>query len=238
MKERTAEDWLKANAERLLRKVGMAEGQRVLDFGCGSGNYAIPAARIVGRRGVVYALDKDTESLDKLMAKAGSENLSNVRRLGVEEGTRIPLADGSVDVVLLYDVFHLGYLPERDDRRRVLSELHRVLSPAGLLSCYPTHLKQYGMTFRRLRSEFRAAGFRATDNGHRRAVVHDGELVRGRLLEFRKRKDSRTGRAGEHAAARQRSLRRGEAAPRAESLRAARTQDRKSIQERRTPNSP
>jgi methylase of polypeptide subunit release factors len=28
-----------------------------LDFGCGSGSYAIPAAKMVRERGIVYALD-------------------------------------------------------------------------------------------------------------------------------------------------------------------------------------
>ena len=30
-----------------------------MDFGCGSGNYTIPAALIVGREGKVYALNKE-----------------------------------------------------------------------------------------------------------------------------------------------------------------------------------
>jgi len=38
--------------------MGIKRGQTILDFGCGSGNYANPAALIVGRKGKVYALDK------------------------------------------------------------------------------------------------------------------------------------------------------------------------------------
>jgi cyclopropane fatty-acyl-phospholipid synthase-like methyltransferase len=39
----------------LLKKVGIWPGDLVLDFGCGRGCYTIPAAGIVGKRGVVYA---------------------------------------------------------------------------------------------------------------------------------------------------------------------------------------
>jgi ubiquinone/menaquinone biosynthesis C-methylase UbiE len=191
MKQQTADEWLEASGERLLSKVGVAEGQCVLDFGCGSGHYTIPAARVVGRRGVVYAVDKDKERLEELRVKAASRGLSNIRRLRTAEDAQIRLADCCVDVALLYDVLHPGYLPEEDDRKRVLLELHRVLKRDGLLSCYPTHLKRYGMTFRRLRGEFRAAGFHAAGHGHRRLLVHDGQVVRGLLLRFRKRRPRR-----------------------------------------------
>ncbi len=40
-----------------LERAGIKEGQTVLDFGCGPGFYAIAAARMVGAKGKVYALD-------------------------------------------------------------------------------------------------------------------------------------------------------------------------------------
>jgi len=47
------------------------------------------------------------------------------------------LPDNSLDVVLLYDIFHhLG------DRDRVLKELHRVLKPDGVLSFSDHHMKE------------------------------------------------------------------------------------------------
>jgi len=38
-------DWLNGKAQELLRRIGLKRGQRVLDFGCGRGNYAIPRAQ-------------------------------------------------------------------------------------------------------------------------------------------------------------------------------------------------
>ena len=42
---------------RTLRGMGLRKGQIVLDYGCGIGSFAIPAAKIVGDDGFVYALD-------------------------------------------------------------------------------------------------------------------------------------------------------------------------------------
>jgi precorrin-6B methylase 2 len=71
---------LEADVLQLLEDVGIKAGQVVLDFGCGSGTYTVPAARIVGDKGKVYALDKDSEVLNELMQKAQSARLNNVQR--------------------------------------------------------------------------------------------------------------------------------------------------------------
>jgi len=69
---------LKAHAFEILEKACIKRGKTVLDFGCGSGTYTIPAAKIVGEKGIVYALDKDKKVLDKLMQKAESVHLGNI----------------------------------------------------------------------------------------------------------------------------------------------------------------
>jgi precorrin-6B methylase 2 len=72
---------LEVTVSQLLKDVGIEAGQVVLDFGCGSGTYTVPAARIVGDKGKVYALDKDSEVLNKLMQKAQLAGLNNVVRM-------------------------------------------------------------------------------------------------------------------------------------------------------------
>ena len=44
--EKEIEKWLETKGIEFLKKVGIKPGQTVLDFGCGKGNYSIPAARI------------------------------------------------------------------------------------------------------------------------------------------------------------------------------------------------
>jgi len=181
------EIWSKENAEKLLRDVGIKEGQIVLDFGCGAdGNYTIPAARIVGKRGWVYAIDKEVKSLVKLMKKSKAEKIENIAGMVPSGQLAIPLANKSVDVILLYDVLHLGYFSESVFRKRILNEAHRVVKPQGFISVYPTHLRKYAITFRKVLREIRDSGFELKGEIYRR-LVHDNRLVRGRIFKFSKK---------------------------------------------------
>jgi len=42
---------------KVLRAIGVKPGQVVLELGCGPGFFTIPAGKIVGEEGLVYALD-------------------------------------------------------------------------------------------------------------------------------------------------------------------------------------
>ncbi len=125
---------LESQALEVLGKIGIRRGQTVLDFGCGYGIYTIPAAKIVGEQGRVYALDKDKDALDDLMRKAESAGLRNIERMETSGKLEIELPDGTVDVVLLFDVFHSFYFPQAGDRRRLLSEIYRIMKTSAFLS--------------------------------------------------------------------------------------------------------
>jgi ubiquinone/menaquinone biosynthesis C-methylase UbiE len=112
---------------------GLGAGQVVLDFGCGIGSYSIPAAQIVGDGGLVYALDVHPLAIRAVQRRAQEANLSNIKTILSGGDTALP--DGSVDVVLLYDVLHS--VPEK---RALLAELCRVLRPGGHLLVKPDHM--------------------------------------------------------------------------------------------------
>jgi len=110
-----------------LQKSGVREGQTVLDFGCGSGNFTIAAARIVGEKGKVYTQDIHPLAIEAVKKKVAKEKLSNVTTILSDVDTGLP--DQSVDVVLLYRTFYLV-----KDKQGLLDELHRVIKPGGILS--------------------------------------------------------------------------------------------------------
>ena len=112
---------------------GLEAGQVVLDFGCGVGSYAIPAAKIVGNSGLVYALDMHPLAIRAVERRAQQANLTNIRTILSNGDTALP--NGSVDVVLLYDVLHS--VPEK---QALLAELCRVLKPGGHLLVKPDHM--------------------------------------------------------------------------------------------------
>jgi precorrin-6B methylase 2 len=72
------EMWIEKDGEDFLETIGIKEGQIVLDFGCGEGHYAIPAAKLVGEKGKVYAMDKDKQALDRLTQIIEKNNMKNV----------------------------------------------------------------------------------------------------------------------------------------------------------------
>lgn len=134
-----SERWLQEKAEKVLREVGIRKDQIVLDFGCGSGYYAIPAAKIVGDRGNVYALDKDRNRLHEVMQRAERLKLKNIQTIETSGELKIPLEDESVDVTLLYDVIHCYYF-SATKRKELLTEIYRISKPNALISVYPKHM--------------------------------------------------------------------------------------------------
>ncbi|MBN1521749.1 MAG: class I SAM-dependent methyltransferase [Candidatus Aureabacteria bacterium] len=129
--------WIEKDGVIFFKKIGLQEGHFVLDFGCGEGYYAIPAAEVVGEKGRVYALDKDMKKLLRLKELMRTKSINNVEILS--ENSVIPLKDASLDVVFCYDVIH--YLNKRK-RSAVYDEIHRVLKNEGFFSVYPKHYKQ------------------------------------------------------------------------------------------------
>jgi ubiquinone/menaquinone biosynthesis C-methylase UbiE len=182
--------WLRTRAQSFLRRTGIRNGRCVLDFGCWEGRYTIPAARIVGDEGLVYAVDKDRAALRVMKRKAKKEGLRNIEAIHVPAGKSVPVPAQVADFALLYDVLHGGYLPEKPDRKSVLREIHRTLKRGGRLSCYLTHVKEFRLTFGELLAEIESTGFRLLGES-RRTLVHSDKVVRGRVFSFEKRSGSR-----------------------------------------------
>lgn len=126
---------LDRNASKMLSEVGIGEGQSILDFGCGSGTYTIPAAKLVGRNGRIYALDVNQGALEKLSRKAEKEGLDNIVTLLSSGDVDIPIDNETLNHVLLIDV-----LQEISDKDTLLEEIHRILKPDGLMTVYPMHI--------------------------------------------------------------------------------------------------
>jgi len=188
-KRSPSEKWASQLVEGLLRKAGITKGQTVLDFGCGRGTYTIPAARIVGNDGVVYALDQDKDNIDELRAKSKSTGLENIQILPPAGPANIKLPGGSVDVILLYDVLHSWYHPQSRQRKEILSELHRVLHPCGHLSFYPGDPEVFGhhSELVAILSEIREVNF-CLQSQEVQTLIHEGSVVQGHIFSFTKRR--------------------------------------------------
>lgn len=111
--------------ELLWRRVALREGETVVDVGAGSGYFSLPAARIVGPGGRVYAVDVSKELLELIRERAEAGNIRNIETV-LSTPSRIPIEDSAADVTLLANVLH-GISP------KTLAESVRVLHPGGRL---------------------------------------------------------------------------------------------------------
>jgi ubiquinone/menaquinone biosynthesis C-methylase UbiE len=119
----------------ILSTVPIQPGHQVLDFGCGPGSYTRLAAIEVGPSGRVFALDIHPLAIETVKKMAAQESLDNIQTICSDGPTG--LKKDSIDVILLYDIFHMLGEPEQ-----VLQELHRVLKPTGFLSFSDHHMKE------------------------------------------------------------------------------------------------
>ena len=183
--------WIEDIGVKLLLKLGLRRGFKVLDFGCGSGNYAIPAALIVGDEGLVYAIDSEECSywpgacLSELRLRVKRYGLSNVIILRINESSRLPLSTSSINAALLFDVLHSYYFPGKGSRVKVLREVYRVMICDNYLLFYPgdPEISGWFEEVRELINEIEHAGFRliATYEGY---LIHENTLVKGHIYKF------------------------------------------------------
>ncbi len=111
------------NGKKLVERLGVANGQHVLDIGAGTGRLAFHVLEQVGPRGKLFGIDPLPE---RIGIAAKNNRFPNAQFLvaSAEDLNFIP-AD-SIDAAYLSAVFH--WIP---DKKKALDEIRRVLKPGG-----------------------------------------------------------------------------------------------------------
>jgi ubiquinone/menaquinone biosynthesis C-methylase UbiE len=117
---------------QILEGAGPLKGRSVLEIGCGTGFFTLPAAELVGDEGRLVALDVLQELVDHVTRRVEEASLTNVRVLPTNE-LETGLDGGSIDTVLLFGAIPAPMMP----MERLLSEIHRVLRDGGTLAVWP-----------------------------------------------------------------------------------------------------
>ena len=124
--ERTERE-IEEEPETALNAIGISPGSTVADVGAGSGYFTVRMARRVGAQGRVYANDLQPEMLAMLASRLQKEGVRNVTLVqGTVDDPKLPA--GSIDVILLVDVYH-----EFSQPQIMLRRMREALKPGGRL---------------------------------------------------------------------------------------------------------
>jgi ubiquinone/menaquinone biosynthesis C-methylase UbiE len=116
--------FMEKDADRFFQRLGVTQGTRLLDVGCGSGQLALIAARAGA---IVSGCDIATNWIEKARIRAAAEKLN----IAFDEGDAesLPYKSGQFDAVVSLIGAMFAPRPEL-----VASELARVCRPGGMIA--------------------------------------------------------------------------------------------------------
>jgi ubiquinone/menaquinone biosynthesis C-methylase UbiE len=123
--ENTRRSWY--DPEAILDAIGLKEGMTFVDVGCAHGFFSILAAKVVGAKGKVYAVDVNETALERLQQKAKEEGLTNIT-------TKAAAAEETIFCKECADfVFFSMSLHDFRDPSKVLANAREMIKPEGKL---------------------------------------------------------------------------------------------------------
>ncbi len=141
----------------LLNDLKLDKGDNLLDIGCGTGFLTIPASKIVGEEGIVYAVDNNSKYLAKLSRKLEKLGIRNVRLIETDAASLNNIPNDSVSkAVMMFSLHHFN------NKEKALHEVYSKLSENGIL-LIAEPIKQrtlgHGTDYREMLNLARAVGF-------------------------------------------------------------------------------
>ena len=117
------------DSQRVFRHLEVEEGMHIADLGCGAaGHFTIPAGRLVGKKGRVYAVDILRSVLKENATRARLEGVGNVKtvwsNLELYNATKIKSA--SLDIALLINI--MFHSKQHDN---IMKEAKRLMKKGG-----------------------------------------------------------------------------------------------------------
>lgn len=150
------DEWQKP--EEVFEALGLKDGDRLADFGAGTGYFTVRAAKRIGS-GIVYAVDSEPEMLKYLTNRAKQAGHENIAPCLIEpDAFTLP---EPVDAILIVNTYH-----HIDDRIDYLSKVREWLKPGGKVAVLEGKVgspieppTQFLMTSQQVATEFDQAGF-------------------------------------------------------------------------------
>lgn len=141
--------------ERVMDLLKIAPDKTVADIGAGSGWFSTRAARKVGAKGRVFAVEINQEYINYINERAKKENLTNIQTiLGTEDDPKLPA--NSIDAALILKTYH-----EIGQPVKVLGNLKKSFKKDALLGVIDKNGKgdDHGIDKAQVIEEAKRAGF-------------------------------------------------------------------------------
>ena len=141
--------------DRVMDVLKISEGKSVADIGAGSGWFTTRAAKRVGDKGKVFAVEINQEYIKHINERARKENYTNIQTvLGAEDNPNLP--KNSVDAVLILKTYH-----EITEPVKVLRNLRQSLKSNALVGIIDKNGKgdDHGINKEIVVEEAKRAGF-------------------------------------------------------------------------------
>ena len=127
--------------KRILEGAGIRWGMKVLEVGCGTGFFTIPAGSMLGDDGLLIAMDVLHISVEAVANRVQLANLGNIVKVVKGDALNSKLEKESLDEVILFGVIPAPMLP----MEKLMEEMHRILRPGGAMAVWPPSWVQRGI---------------------------------------------------------------------------------------------
>jgi ubiquinone/menaquinone biosynthesis C-methylase UbiE len=118
---------------KILECAGIRSGMKVLEVGCGTGFFTLPAAKMLGNNGSLIAMDMLPASVETVTKRVQQAGLSNVVQVIKGDALDTKLEEESLDEVIIFGVIPAPMLP----MQKLMEEMHRILRPSGVMAIWP-----------------------------------------------------------------------------------------------------
>ena len=115
--------------DRVVADLGLKDGSRIADIGCGRGYFTFHLAKAVGKKGKVFATEISSGALKAVSERVKKENLANVEPV-LSNPTDTKLATDSLDAAFICNVYHHV---SKEHRAALSRDIVRALKPGGSL---------------------------------------------------------------------------------------------------------
>lgn len=141
--------------DRVMDVLKITEGKSVADLGAGSGWFTTLAAKRVGERGKVFAIEINQDYINHINERAKNEGYKNIQTvLGTEDDPKLPA--NSIDACLILKTYHEIAQPVK-----VMQNLKNALRKDALVGIIDRNGKgdDHGLDKQQVIDEAKRAGF-------------------------------------------------------------------------------